>query len=211
MIIINDYWLERPKPDDSDFYFDHKYAYFILEKPPESELTQPPEGTEEMNYPQYNYHDYMPAQKQPWYVRTCFTHIILLSVFGALFNFFLLLISSNHLFFGGVLFGFVGLLFSVFAFIMAGYFKKSEHLNLVLTVITIYFIFIILEIIIVPIIITEIGINPIMVFIFFTPILILAILTLLFTILSKNYLTSKTVQQRDIVAESIESEPLKAY
>jgi hypothetical protein len=219
VIIIVDYWLERPNPKDSDFSLDHKMAYYSYEKPPEEfqdydntnndgdkneTLTDsygrslPAAGEHGWDYQdkfrgmnKYAYQN--PAEKKiQLYVGGAAPIIIISSIFNDFLYFFLLFVSSHSVYVFGIILSLFGLFISFSAFVAALYLKRLKHMKGVISIMTIYFIFIILQMILLPIVMTYYRVLPQVVIILLSPVLILGIIGYILTFLShKYYLQSK--------------------
>ncbi len=213
-MIINNYWMERPKPEDSEFYIDHRLAYFSYEKPVEETSPDPGPDGQDMDYgavhnpygsfkPEFAKHGLNDSGQEGYqqnnfqlnaaarnlhsFVGGASVLIIIGSIFNDFIHFMILFFSSNYLFTPGVLFGMFGLLISISAFIAAVNLKALKHMNMVVTIITIYFVFTLIEVVVLPIIMTFINFPPQVILIIFAPVLILAILGFFLTILSRKY------------------------
>jgi hypothetical protein len=215
--------MERPKPEDSEFYIDHRLAYYSYEKPVEEPSldsgpddqdtgykTDPnpygsygPEfakhglyGTGQEGFQQNMFQLNAAAREIYSYARGASTLIIIGSIFNDFIHFMILFFSSNFLYAPGVLFGMVGLLISISAFIAAVNLRTLKHMDLVVTIITIYFAFTLIEVIVLPIIMAFINFPPQVILIIFAPVLILSILGFSLTILSRKHYRHYKVEEK---------------
>ena len=215
MISINSYGLDRPKPEDSEFYIDHRLAYYSYEKsveePSQDPKTDQNSSGSEAERQEYNYsgqEDYQQdSANQDSTVQQLQSNangasilIIIGSIFNDCIHVIIFFYSFNFQFSPGMFFGIFGFLISVAAFAAAVSLKSLKRLDMAVTIITVYFVFTLIEIIVLPIILTFINIPSQVTLVILTPVLILTIMGFTLTLLTRKYYY-KDQEEKEILQE----------